>query len=87
MTIKKILVCSCSRQDKKAAETFALLFPTEVLPDIIKGKDKIFKFAHETGNKHLEAIAKLSGKFSYYVELEGDKIVMEYDLVHGKRIR
>ncbi len=85
--MKKILVCTCFNQEKKAREAFSVLFPGEVCPDVIKGKDKIFKFAKEVDNKHIEAIAKLSGRFAYYVELDGNNIVKEYDLVKGTRIR
>lgn len=82
-----ILICSCFNMKKRAAESFSLLFPDEVLPQVIKGKDAIFKFAQAIGNKHIEAIAKLSGKFAYYVELDGDIITKEVDLTTGKRIR
>ena len=85
--MKKLLVCTCFNQEKKAREAFSVLFPKEVCPDVIKGKDKIFKFAKEVDNKHIEAIAKLSGRFAYYVELDGSNIVKEYDLVKGTRIR
>ncbi len=85
--MKKLLVCTCFNQEKKAREAFSILFPNEVCPDVIKGKDKIFKFAKEVDNKHIEAIAKLSGRFAYYVELDGNNIIKEYDLVKGARIR
>lgn len=83
--MKKILVCTCFRMDKKASEAFSLLFPTEVLPDIIKGKERIRKFGEEIKNDHIIAISKLSGKFAYYVEFEGNKIIQEYNLLTGKR--
>lgn len=85
--MKKLLVCTCFNQEKKAREAFSVLFSNEVCPDVIKGKDKIFKFAKEVDNKHIEAIAKLSGRFAYYVELDGNNIIKEYDLVKGTRIR
>ena len=85
--MKKILCCSCFRMDKKASEAFSILFPNEVLPDIIKGRDRIYKFAKRMNNDHITAISKLSGKFAYFIELDDDnKIVKEYDLVTGKRI-
>lgn len=85
--MKKILCCSCFRMDKKASEAFSILFPNEVLPDIIKGRDRIYKFAKSMNNDHITAISKLSGKFAYFIELDDDnKIVKEYDLVTGKRI-
>lgn len=84
--MKKILCCSCFRMDKKASEAFSVLFPNEVLPDIIKGKDRIYKFAKNINNDHITAISKLTGKFAYYVELDGNKIIEEYDLVKGTRL-
>lgn len=84
--MKYILVCSCFNMSKKASEAFTTIFPNEVLPDIIKGKDKIFKVASELKNEHIKAISKLSGRFAYYVNLDGDKIIEEYDLIKGRRI-
>lgn len=84
--MKYILVCSCFNMSKKASEAFTTIFPNEVLPDIIKGKDKIFKLASEIKNEHIKAISKLSGRFAYYVNLDGDKIIEEYDLIKGRRI-
>lgn len=84
--MKYILVCSCFNMSKKASEAFTTIFPNEVLPDIIKGKDKIFKVASELKNEHMKAISKLSGRFAYYVNLDGDKIIEEYDLIKGRRI-
>ena len=84
--MKYILVCSCFNMSKKASEAFTTIFPNEVLPEIIKGKDKIFKIANELKNEHMKAISKLSGRFAYYVNLDGDKIIEEYDLIKGRRI-
>lgn len=81
-----ILTCSCFRMDKKAAEAFSTLFPNEVLPTIIKGRDRIGKLAQELDNNHIKAISRLTGKFSFYVVLEDNKIVGEYNLMTGKRI-
>ena len=81
-----ILVCSCFNMSKKASEAFSLLHPQDVLPEIIKGKDRIYKLAKELGNDHLLALSKLSGKFAYYVQLEGNKILFEEDLLTGRRI-
>lgn len=72
--------------DKKATEAFALMFPDKVLPEIIRGKDRIYKLSNSIGNEHIKAISKLSGRFAYYIELEDNKIVKEYDLLRGKRI-
>lgn len=81
-----ILCCSCFNMEKKSREAFSVLFPDEISPDVIKGKDRLYKFAKEIGNDHILAISKLSGRFAYYVKLEGGKIVEEWDLIHGKRI-
>lgn len=81
-----ILTCSCHNMGKRGAEAFSLLYPNQVLPDIVKGRDRIYKLGKELGNDHILAISKLSGKFAYYVELDGSKIIKEYDLLTGRRI-
>lgn len=81
-----ILTCSCFRMDKKAIEAFSLLFPNRVAPDVIKGRDRIAKFAEATKNEHIKAISKLTGKFAYYVQLNNNKITEEWDLLKGNRI-
>ena len=84
---KYILICSCFNMGKKASEAYSLKFPDEVLPPIIKGKDRIAKFAAETKNEHIKAISRLSGKFAYYVKLdESNNILEEYNLTTGQRI-
>lgn len=84
---KYILVCSCFNMSKKASEAYALKFPDEVLPPIIKGRDRISKLAAETKNEHIKALSKLTGRFAYYVKLdENNNIVEEYNLVTGQRI-
>lgn len=84
--MKYILTCTCFNMKKKASEAFSLLFPNEVLPNIVKGRDRIYKLSQQLNNEHIKAISKLSGKFAYYVELDGNKITKEYDLLTGKRI-
>ena len=81
-----ILTCSCFKMDKKATEAFCIKFPDRVLPDIVKGRDRIYKLSQKLNNDHIKAISKLSGKFAYYIELDGDKITKEYDLLTGRRI-
>lgn len=84
---KYILICSCFNMEKKAREAFSLLFPNEVSPTVINGKDRIYKLSLELNNEHIKAISKLSGRFAYYVELdESNKIVKEYNLTTGQRI-
>lgn len=73
--------------DKRASEAFCLLYPDQVLPDIVKGRDRLYKFAKELGNDHILAISKLSGKFAYYVELDDkNTITKEINLLTGGRI-
>lgn len=84
--MKVILTCSCFNMGKKAAEAYSTLFPDEVLPDIYKGRDRVYKLGQETGNDHILAISKLSGKYAYYLELEDGKVIKEYNLLTGKRI-
>lgn len=72
--------------DKKAAEAFSILFPNKVLPEIVRGRDRLYKLAQQLSNEHIKAISKLSGKFAYYVVLDRDKIIEEYDLLTGRRI-
>lgn len=81
-----ILVCSCFNMSKKASEAFSLLHPDEVLPEIIKGKDRIHKIGKEFGNDHMIALSKLSGRFAYYIQLDNNKIILEEDLLTGRRI-
>ena len=81
-----ILCCGCFKMDKKASEAFSVLFPKQALPKIIKGKDRIYKFSQEIGNEHIKAISKLSGRFAYYLEIDGEKILKEYDLVKRTRL-
>lgn len=89
MTEKAILTCSCHNQDKKAAEAFHLLTGgNEILPDIIKGRDRVMKFAQAHNNHpHLTALAKISGKYMYYIEMEGNDIIKEVNLTNGERLR
>lgn len=81
-----ILICSCFGQAKRAREAFSIMFPNQVLPEIIKGRDRLYKLGKSLDNDHIIALSKLSGKFAYYVELDDGKIIKEIDLVHGRRI-
>lgn len=85
---KYILCCSCYGMEKRAKEAYCILTNGgEVLPPIIKGRDRISKLAAETKNEHLKALSKLTGRFAYYVKLnESNNIVEEYNLVTGQRI-
>lgn len=81
-----ILTCSCHNMSKRASEAFCLLYPNQVLPEIVKGRDRLYKLGKELGNDHILAISKLSGKFAYYVEIEDNKIIKELNLLNGKRV-
>lgn len=82
-----ILVCSCFNMEKKARESFSVLFPDRVSPELIKGKDRIYKLAQSINNEHIKAISKLTGRFAFYVELDDDNIITaEYNLITMKRI-
>lgn len=84
-----ILACSCGGSKKNAEIGFSTIYPNQPFPDIILGKDRIFKFANSLvpPNDHIKAIAKLSGKFAYYIKLdENNNITEEYDLYSGRRI-
>lgn len=84
--MKYILTCSCHNMSKRASEAFCLLYPNEVLPEIIKGRDRLGKLAKELGNEHIKAISRLSGKFAYYVELDDNNtITKEVNLLNGRR--
>ena len=83
--MRYILVCSCHNMSKRASEAFCLLYPNEVLPEIVKGRDRLYKLGKKLGNDHILAISKLSGKFAYYVEIENNKIIKEVNLLNGRR--
>ena len=87
MNKKLILVCSCFNMSKKASEAFSLLFPDQLLPQIVKGRDRIYKLGKELQNDHILAISKLSGKFAYYISMENNTIIEEYNLLTGKRTK
>ena len=84
--MKYILCCTCFNMEKKAREAFSLLFPNEVSPTVVKGKDRIYKLSQELKNEHIKAISRLSGKFAYYVNLDENTIFEEYNLITGKRV-
>lgn len=86
--MRVILTCSCFNMEKKAREAFSLLFPNEVSPQVIKGRDRIYKFAKTIGNDHILAISKLSGKYAYCVNLSEDNTILEeHNLLTGARIK
>lgn len=85
--MKYIFVCQCSGGPEKAKAAYEILFPNAQMPQIIKGKEAIAKFASQYQNDHLKAIAKLKGNFAYYLDISTTgKITEEYDLITGKRL-
>lgn len=84
---KYILCCSCFGMEKRAKESFGLLtHGQEELPEIVKGRDRIYKLGKQLSSSHVVAISKLSGKFAYYVELDDDNtITKEINLLTGAR--
>lgn len=83
-----VLTCSCHNMDKRATEAFSVLFPSEEIPPITKGRDRIYKLGKQLSSSHILAISKLSGRFSYYVELDDNNIITkEYNLITGARIK
>lgn len=88
MVEKFILVCSCFNMSKKASEAFSVLFPNEVLPTVIKGRDRIYKLSLEKKSPRIKAISKLGGKYAFYLELdESNNIIKEYNLITKARIQ
>lgn len=81
-----ILCCTCFNMERKAREAFSLLFSDRVSPDVVKGRDRIYKLAKKLNNDHILAISKLSGRFAYYVELDdSNTITKEINLISGRR--
>lgn len=73
--------------DKRAKEAFSLLFPDTPMPEIVRGRDRLYKLGKKISSPHILAISKLSGKFAYYVELdENNTIIKEINLITGGRI-
>lgn len=85
---KYILCCSCFGMEKRAKEAFGLLtHGQEELPEIVKGRDRLYKLGKKISSPHILAISKLSGKFAYYVELDDNNtITKEINLLTGGRI-
>lgn len=82
-----ILICSCFNMEKKAREAFSILFPNEISPTVVKGRDRIYKLSQSLDNEHIKAISKLTGRFAYYVQLnESDQVTEEYNLITMQRI-
>lgn len=83
-----LLICTCSGREKKAREALAIIKPDLDQDDITlaKGKEQISRVANEHNNDHLKAISKLTGNYSYYVRMDGDKIIEEWELIKMRRI-
>lgn len=84
-----ILACSCRNQDKLAVEAFSLIFPGAPIPEIYRGRDRIYKLAMSfpQPQEHIKALSKLGGKYAFYLKVTEDGIIEEeYNLTTGKRI-
>lgn len=86
MVERYLLICSCGGQEKKARDKLFMLSPVEAEVTVVRGRDNISKLARRYNNEHLKALAKLTGRYSYYVEIEGNKIITEIDLIRGRRL-
>lgn len=85
--MKFLLICSCSGQSRKAEIAYDIIYPDAPIPQMVKGKEAIAKLATKYKNDHLKAISKLSGNYSYYIDItDSGKIIEEYDLTTGKRV-
>lgn len=81
-----ILVCSCHNQEKKALDAFKIAFLGMPIPEVVKGRDRLYKLGKELGNGHIIAISKLSGRYAYYVELDDEGMIkLEYNLTTMRR--
>lgn len=85
-----IVVCSCSGLDVQAKMAFEIAFPKKEMPEVFRGKNRISFLAdgHPNTNlsRYLQAIAKKNGRYAYYIEEQDGDIVMNYDLLKGKRV-
>lgn len=89
---KYIFNCTCSGVREKSVAAFKAMFPDEEMPEMKAGKEKIKEFANSfpsdsNASKHLSAIAKKSGRFSYYISISDNYDIEEMiDLRTGKRV-
>ena len=87
---KYIVVCGCSNVPDKAKMAFNIAFPRQDFPDVFRGTSKIQQLANTKPDtnlsKYLLAIAKKNGRYAYYIEEQDGDIVMNYDLLKGKRV-
>ena len=82
-----ILTCQCSGQARKAKMAYEILRPEKEVPEVVIGREKIFKLGCDLNNIHIKSIAKIKGVFSYFISVKGDEIVEEYNLMTGKRLK
>lgn len=87
MTRRVILTCSCAHQDKKAIEAFKLVFPEAPIPEVVKGRDRIYKLSRQLNSDYIKSISRLSGKYSYYVKVWDDGTIESWNLMTGSRQR
>lgn len=89
--IEVILVCSCSGMEKKAADTFSIVYPGHPIPKVYKGKDKVRALSeqHPGTNlaRYVQGVSKKAGRWAYYLvaDEQGD-ITLLYDLITNARV-
>lgn len=87
-----IVECSCSGVKERSASAFNVLYPDAELPQQVVGKDNIREFytgfpQDSNMYRHLDAIVKKNGRFSYYIEYDGElNITKMVDLLTGKDV-
>ena len=87
-----ISCCSCSGVQEKSKAAYKVLFKDNEVPEMIVGTDKVRAFANgfpseSNLNKHLNAITKKNGRYSYLVQYDDAlDITYMYDLLTGKKV-
>lgn len=84
-----LVVCRCSGLKEKAEAAFKIAFPLKKLPPLFRGEDAIKDLAAKNrGNlgSYLMAISKKHGQFAYYIQEEDGNVVLNYDLLKGKKV-
>lgn len=87
-----IVCCSCSGIKERSISAFSILYPDDEVPDMHVSSNAIKKLAAsfpQDSNmaKHLDAISKKSGQYSYYIEYNEDMdITKMVNLLNGKDV-
>lgn len=89
--MKGIFVCSCGGMKDKAEKAFKIMFPRTEVPTIYRGEASINRVASKYPNtnvgNYLLTIAKMNGRYAYYVATDDKGNVVEnYNLLTGKKV-